>query len=514
MSDLFDLPFEEDEDDSRPPIVDRVPTVDSEPPPGGGGQRAPFDRPQTAVDGRQSATHNRPADDRRLTPPVAQRRVLSVTELTVGIRDLLEAQFFEVWVEGELSNCRVWNTGHLYFTLKDSGAQVRGVIFRSALRYLKFKPGDGLRVVARGRVSVYEPKGEYQLVCEHLEPHGLGALQLAFDQLKKQLQEEGLFEAARKRPLPVLPRRIGIVTSLDGAAIRDIINVLSRRYANAHLVIRPARVQGDGAALEVARGLRALGRLPGVDVIIVARGGGSIEDLWAFNEEIVARAIARSPVPVISAVGHETDVTIADFVADLRAPTPSAAAEMVVARKDEFRARIDRLSDRLVTTARARIHALSRTVHILSGRPALSGVPGRVAMRGRHTAELTHTLGREMRAGLTLRHRRLQQLRRQLDAFALGRRLGDIRTRLITAESRLAAATARAHNRAETRFRACAGRLETLSPLAVLGRGYAVCWSGNGTRILRASTDVRVGDSVRVTLATGELACEVRRTKT
>ena len=213
---------------------------------------------------------------------------------------------------------------------------MRGVIFRSALRSLKFKPADGLRVVARGRVSVYEPKGEYQLVCEHLEPQGLGALQLAFEQLKRRLQDEGLFDAARKRPLPALPRRIGIVTSLDGAAIRDIIKVLRRRYANAHIVIRPARVQGEGAALEIARALRAIGRVPGVDVIIVGRGGGSIEDLWAFNEEIVARAIALSPVPVISAVGHETDVTIADFVADLRAPTPSAAAEMVVAREGRF----------------------------------------------------------------------------------------------------------------------------------------------------------------------------------
>src|SRR6266853_1773469 len=263
--------------------------------------------------------------------PVPSRRVLSVTELTVGVRDLLETQFSEVWVEGELSNCKIWNTGHLYFTLKDGASQVRAVIFRSALRYLKFKPADGLRVVARGRVSVYEPKGEYQLVCEHLQPQGLGELQLAFDQLKQRLQAEGLFDAARKRPLPALPRKIGIVTSLDGAAIRDIIKVLRRRYANAHLVICPARVQGEDAAPEIARGLRQIARVPGVDVVIVGRGGGSIEDLWAFNEESVARAIARVPVPVISAVGHETDVTIADFVADVRAPTPSAAAELVVA---------------------------------------------------------------------------------------------------------------------------------------------------------------------------------------
>ena len=219
-------------------------------------------------------------------------------------------------------------------------------------------------------------------------------------------------------------------------------------------------------------------------------------------------------MPVISAVGHETDVTIADFVADLRAPTPSAAAEMVVVRKDEFRARIDRLAGRLVATARGRVHALSRTVHMLSGRPALAGVPGRVAMRGRHAAELTHALAREMRAGLTIRHRRLQQLRRQLDAFDPGRRLGGVRTRLVTADSRLAAATTRAHHRADARFRACASRLDTLSPLAVLGRGYAVCWTADGARILRASTDVNVGDSVRVTLASGELDCEVRRTTT
>src|SRR2546427_10370485 len=255
MSDLFDLPFEEEEPEPEAPPA--------------------------------------PA-------PAAVRRVLSVTELTVKVRDLLEAEFFEVWVEGELSNCRVWNTGHLYFTLKDGSSQIRSVIFRSALRYLKFKPADGLRVVARGRVSVYEPKGEYQLICEHLEPHGLGALQLAFDQLKKRLQDEGLFDAARKRPLPAPPRKIGIVTALDGAALRDIITILRRRYANAHLIIRPARVQGEGAALDVARALRAIGRVPGVDVVIVARGGGSIEDLWAFNEEVVARAIALSPVPVIS----------------------------------------------------------------------------------------------------------------------------------------------------------------------------------------------------------------------
>src|SRR5947208_2058306 len=328
-----------------------------------------------------------PFEDEAVPPAEArpvQRRVLTVTELTVALRDTLEERFFEVWVEGELSNCRVWNTGHLYFTLKDTASQLRGFMFRSALRYLKFKPTDGLRVVARGKLSVYEPKGEYQFVCEHLEPHGLGARQLAFDQLKKRLQEEGLFDAARKRALPALPRKIGIVTSLDGAALRDIIKILRRRYANAHLVIAPARVQGEDAAPEVARSLRQIARVPGVDVVIVGRGGGSIEDLWAFNEEVVARAIARVPMPVISAVGHETDITIADFVADVRAPTPSAAAELVVSAKDEFCGRIDRLLGRLGAAARARVQGLSRRVHVITGRPSFAGFPGRVAMRGRH----------------------------------------------------------------------------------------------------------------------------------
>src|SRR5712691_2184438 len=395
MSDLFDLPFEEEDGDGRESIVDgRGSTV-----------RPPATEPRLRTSDPQ-----RPADPRHTTAPapVAARRVWSVTELTVRVRDLLEAEFFEVWVEGELSNCRVWNTGHLYFTLKDGSSSIRSVIFRSALRSLKFKPADGLRVVARGRVSVYEPKGEYQLVCEHLEPHGLGALQLAFDQLKKRLQDEGLFDAARKRPLPALPRKIGIVTSLDGAAIRDIIKILRRRYASAHVVICPARVQGEDAAPEIARALRQIGRVPGVDVVIVARGGGSIEDLWAFNEEAVARAIARVPLPVIWAVGHETDVTIADFVADVRAPTPSAAAELVVSAKDEFCGRIDRLHGRLSAAARARVQGLSRRVHIVNGRPSFAGFRGRVAMRGRHAAELSHALGRVVRGLLAARERRRQ----------------------------------------------------------------------------------------------------------
>jgi exodeoxyribonuclease VII large subunit len=449
-------------------------------------------------------------EERPEGPKAPSRRVYTVTELTVGVRDLLEERFSEVWVEGELSNCKTWNTGHLFFTLKDDRTQIKGVIFRSALRYLKFKPGDGLRVVARGRVSVYEPKGEYQIICEHLEPQGLGALQLAFEQLKKRLQQEGLFDSARKRPLPALPRKIGVVTSLDGAAIRDIIKVLRRRHRNLHLVVSPARVQGEEAPLEIARSLRQLGRVDGVDVIIVARGGGSIEDLWAFNEEIVARAIARAPVPVISAVGHETDVTIADFVADVRAPTPSAAAEIVVKAKDEFCGRIDRLEDRLRASVRGRVQRLARRVTLVSARPAFAGLPARVALRSRHGAELSHALAAAIRARLSVQDRRLQQLRRQLDTLNLGRRLGAVRTRLASVDGRMQNAVVKRRHRADARLRENAGRLDTLSPLAVLGRGYAVCWNADRTQVIRDASVAQPGDNVRVTLARGELHCKVR----
>jgi len=489
MTDLFDLPFEEEDDD---PLQDAPPEHRVSDDPAPSRTRAP----------EPSA------------PGPLPRRVLTVTELTVRVRDLLEQEFFEVWVEGELSNCRVWNTGHLYFTLKDGASQIRSVIFRSALRYLRFKPADGLRVVARGRVSVYEPKGEYQLVCEHLEPHGLGALQLAFDQLKKRLHAEGLFDAARKRPLPALPRKIGIVTSLDGAAIRDIIKVLRRRYANAHLVICPARVQGQDAAPDVARALRQIARVPGVDVVIVGRGGGSIEDLWAFNEEMVARAISRVPVPVISAIGHETDVTIADFVADVRAPTPSAAAELVVAGKDQFGSRIDTLRDRLRAAERAQVQRLSRRVHVVDSRPAFAGFRARLAMRSRHAADLSHSLARLARAGASARTRRIQALERRLSAFDAGRRLALWNARLVGSDGRLAAALRRQHHRAAAHLGNIAGRLDSLSPLAVLGRGYAVAWNADKTMVLRDAASVAPGDTVRVTLSRGEIDAKVTKTKT
>ena len=479
----------------------------------------PFDEPADAaespasepVEAREGGPQpGAPLSGSRAGKFARARTVYTVTELNTHIRDLLETTFIEVWVEGEVSNFRAWNTGHLYFTLKDSSSQLKAVMFRSDARHLKFKPEDGVHLVARGRLSVYEPKGEYQLVCAHLEPKGLGALQLAFEQLKKRLQAEGLFDAARKRPLPVLPRKIGIVTSLDGAAIRDIIKILRRRYPNAHVVIRPTRVQGEGAAEDVARGLRMIGRVRGVDVVIVGRGGGSIEDLWAFNEEPVARAIAASPVPVISAVGHETDVTIADFVADLRASTPSAAAELVVSRKDDFCGDIDRLAERLRGVMQAKVGRLRGRVHDFLRRPAVSGWPARLAMRGRHVAELSHDLHRAGRGVTAPRLRRYQTLRLRLEAHDMRRTLAQIRNRLVGGRGLLQSAMTKRYHLADARFKAGAARLDSLSPLAVLARGYAVCWNGDRTAIVRDAGNVSSGDRVRVTLHRGELDCEVK----
>jgi exodeoxyribonuclease VII large subunit len=445
-----------------------------------------------------------------IVPPRPRRRVLTVTDLTAEIRTAFESGFGELWIEGEISNCRVWNTGHVYFTLKDSTAQLKAVMFRTAYRYLKFKMEDGLHVVARGRLSVYEPKGEYQLVCEHLEPHGRGALQLAFEQLKRKLHAEGLFAGDRKRPIPALPRKIGIVTSLDGAALRDILKVLGRRHPNAHIVVRPVRVQGEGAADDIGKALTSLAAVAGIDVIIVGRGGGSIEDLWAFNEESLARTIAACPVPVISAVGHEVDVTIADFVADLRAPTPSAAAEMVVTAKEEFQARIDRLQGRLQAAMRSDIQRRRNVLHVLTSRRGLAGWHVRVAMQGRHVSELTHGLRRAATTLMARRAREHQARTARLEARDVRRGLAAIRARLAAADSRLHVIAGRVHERAGARFTALAGRLEMLSPLAVLARGYAVCWNADRTAIIREASAVTPGDLVRVRLHRGELDCEVR----
>jgi exodeoxyribonuclease VII large subunit len=440
-----------------------------------------------------------------------ERRVVTVSELTSTIRGLLESSFGDLWVEGEISNCRLWNTGHMYFTLKDGGSQIRAVMYRSAVRNLRFKAEDGQHVIARGRLALYEPKGEYQLLCDHLQPHGLGALQLAFEQLKKKLSAEGLFDAARKRALPALPSRIGVVTSLDGAAIADIIKVLTRRHPNVALLIRPTKVQGESAAAEIADAVRSIGRLGRVDVIILARGGGSAEDLLPFNQEPVARAIAASTVPIVTGVGHEVDFSIADFVADVRAPTPSAAAEIVVAAKEEFSSRIDRQTRRLDASIAANVERRRTRVHLLASRRGLAGFPARLAMRGRHGAELTHRLRTTMAGLVARREREFQTLRLRLEAHDLRRRLAAIHGKLSAASGRLDAAMRRRHDRAQARVGASIARLESLSPLAVLGRGYAVCWNDERTAIVRRASAVTPGDRVHVTLHEGALTCQVYR---
>ena len=365
----------------------------------------------------------------------AGRAALSVSELTARLKDLIERGFGFLAVEGEISNCKQWSSGHIYFTLKDDHAQIRAVMFRTQARQLKFAPEDGMHVIARGRLSLYEVKGEYQIVCEALEPRGLGALQAAFEQLKKRLQDEGLFEQARKRPLPAWPRRIGVVTSLDGAAVRDILRVLTQRHPTARVVIRPARVQGDGAALDLVRALTSIARIPELDVIIIGRGGGSTEDLWAFNDEALARAIAASPVPVISAVGHEVDFTIADFVADLRAATPSNAAELVVERADYFGTRIRHAETRLAGALRRAVDRRGQMTERLEGR--LHRWPTLVVMRDRDRQELALRLQHASADRLARLGQRFDGLRRRLERRDVRRVAADLRTRLVKADARL-----------------------------------------------------------------------------
>jgi exodeoxyribonuclease VII large subunit len=449
-----------------------------------------------------------PIEDAPASPP----RPVSVSELSARLKSTVERTFTGLAVEGEISNCRQWSSGHVYFTLKDDYAQIRAVVFRMTARQLKFRPEDGMRVIAYGRLSVYEVKGEYQLIVDALEPHGLGALQAAFDQLKRKLQAEGLFEAARKRPLPVFPRRIGVVTSLDGAAVRDIVRVICHRHPTARIVIRAARVQGDGAAIDLVRALRVVARVNDVDVVILGRGGGSAEDLWAFNDEALARAIAGCPVPVIAGVGHEVDFTIADFVADVRAATPSNAAELVVDRADNFRTRIDRASARLLQTLSHGAERRRQQIERLDLR--LHRWPVRVVMRDRDRQELMLRLTHAMRDRLGRHVQHFDGVRRRLERRDVRRIAADLTTRIVRADARLRELVAARRHVWESRVRALAAQLDAMSPLAVLGRGYAVCWNASRTSIIRSSSTVARGESVRVTLAEGELACRVEDTDT
>jgi len=417
------------------------------------------------------------------------RAVLSVSELTRRLQETLEERFPAVWVEGEISNFRLYGSGHAYFTLKDAESQIRAVLFRNRGRRIKFEPADGLHVMAFGSIEVYPQRGEYQLVIELLEPKGLGALQLAFEQLKARLQAEGLFDQARKRELPRFPRKIGIVTSTSGAAIRDMLRVIGRRFGELHIVIAPCRVQGEGAAEEIAQGVRDLNALGGVDVIIVGRGGGSLEDLWAFNEEAVARAIAASKVPVVSAVGHEVDFTITDFVADLRAPTPSAAAELVVREKQAVVDSLAQLRARLERAAARPLRDLDRRVD-----------------------ELTARLRREMRGELGRAGHRVALVTRALRASDPVARVGRDRHRLETLQSRLTTLLHRRRDRARHALEAAVGRLDSLSPLAVLGRGYSLTRTPAG-EVVRSPAQVRVGDAIRVLLHRGSLDARVTDTR-
>jgi exodeoxyribonuclease VII large subunit len=443
---------------------------------------------------------------------MAERAVLTVSQLTERLRAVVEERFPAVWVEGEVSNFRLYGSGHAYFTLKDESAQVRAVLFRNRMRRIRFEPGDGQHLLAFGSLEVYAARGEYQLVVELLEPRGLGALQLAFEQLKTRLAAEGLFAEGRKRPLPRFPRRIGIVTSPSGAAIRDILRIIGRRFEGLSIVIAPARVQGEGAAQEVAAGIADLNALGGVDVIIAGRGGGSLEDLWAFNEEAVARAIAGSKIPVISAVGHEVDVTIADFVADVRAPTPSAAAELVVREKHAVIENLVDLRGRLERAMRRRFAREAERAASLAGRRVLTDPARPLREFERRVDEALRRLQHAARATLRRVGHRVEIDTAGLRAASPFTRLATGRQRLVHVEERLHAGMTRTLVHSQHRLGTLVGRLDSLSPLAVLGRGYSLTRTRAG-EVVRDATRVGAGDTVEVLLSRGSLECRVERTK-
>jgi exodeoxyribonuclease VII large subunit len=485
---------------------------------------------------------------------VPQRHIWRVNELTAEIGALLEGAFQDVWVEGEVSNYRPAQSGHLYFTLKDAQAQIRCVCFRDQVRGLRFRPQDGLHITVRGGIGIYSPRGEYQIYVSYIEPVGLGRLQLAFEQLKRKLEEEGLFSPERKKPLPILPRSIGVITSPTGAAIRDILRVLKRRFANVRVQLYPVKVQGDGAASEIAAALGHFGRSRVAEVLILARGGGSLEDLWAFNEETVARAIARSEIPVITGIGHETDFTIADFVADVRAPTPSAAAEIVVRSRQEFERQIEAHFRDLVKEMRYRLSVSRRLLHEVRLDRGFRQVDVLLRRRHQQLDELATTLGVALGRQLALARQRLTKSSAQLLSFdlrgrtaVLGRRIEQLRQlfqgaleRLMTRKQRqfasahlglaqldLRARVARLRRTADEcslglraridhllvakrrRLEAAALQLQERSPFQLLERGYAIAYDGSG-RVLRSEEQVAVGDPILVRLARGELDATVR----
>lgn len=436
------------------------------------------------------------------------RQVYTPTTLNRLVRDLLEDVLPLVWIEGELSNVARPASGHIYFTVKDAGAQIRGAMFRMKAGQLRFRPGDGMHVLLRGRVGLYEARGEFQLVADHMELAGEGALRREFEALKARLAEEGLFDAARKRPLPPMPRRIGIVTSPSGAAVRDVISVLRRRFALTEIDILPSPVQGREAPAILRSTLQRAAASGRYDVILLTRGGGSLEDLWAFNDESLARAIEASEVPVVSAVGHEIDFTIADFVADLRAATPSAAAELLVPDEADLFRILGRQRDRLTTLLTRRLqHAQQRTDHLATRLHAQ-----RPQARLRRDAERMAALDRRLRLVATQlgganRHR-LARLQARLLARHPGRLLDLQRQRLRTLQDRLRQAMQRRLERERTNLHQQARTLQAVSPLATLDRGYAIAFDAKGL-VLRRAADVAPGDAVRIRLADGEFPAHV-----
>jgi exodeoxyribonuclease VII large subunit len=444
--------------------------------------------------------------------PAQEPNTWTVTAITAEIHRMLSRRFDDVRVAGEISGYKVWNSGHAYFTLKDEGAQIRCVMFRGSLRYLKFRPADGLAVVARGSVEVRQERGEYQLIVSSLEPQGYGALQLAFEQLKRKLAEEGLFKAERKRPLPVFPRRIGIVTSPKGAVIRDMLTVLGRRWPGLHIRLYPAQVQGEGSVEAVCAGLRHFSESGWPDVVIVGRGGGSLEDLWTFNEEEVARAIAACSVPVVSAVGHETDFTIADFVADLRAPTPSAAAELVVRDRKEVLRGIETAQARAARAIRFTLTSASRRLGERGVERAAALLARRIGRAMQRVDECEQKLAALLRAAVNERVRRWRAADERL-------RAQDVRVRLESAKALAERINAKLAELARSRLAAAraaftpvAARLEALSPLGVLERGYAVVETA-GRRIVRDAASVSAGEHVDIRLARGRLGATVETTQ-
>lgn len=452
-----------------------------------------------------------------------ERRPLSVSELTTQVKGALESRFASVWVEGEISNFKQAASGHWYFTIKDEGAQLRASCFRGINARIRFRPSDGLQVRARGRLTVYEPRGDYEMVVEALDPVGAGALRVAFEQMRDRLAAEGLFAEELKRPLLLFPRRVGIVTSPTGAAIRDILHVVSRRTRTVDLLLAPVRVQGEGAGLEIARAVELLNEFHAravkdgrdderVDVIIVGRGGGSAEDLWAFNDERLARAIRASAIPVISAVGHETDFTIADFVADLRAPTPSAAAEIVAAREDEMADAVHDLTRDLVQAVRFQVMEKRARVQEAAMSQGFDDVRDRLRSAAAIVDGAAHRLETLMTRAAQSARRRADAVSYRLQPARLGSSVAAARARFKVACAERDAAVAALLEEARARLAVTMASLDALSPLAVLQRGYALAQDEEG-RLLRDASAVEAGAAVHLRLARGALLARVEKTE-